>query len=88
MSEGTFENDGGEAEGQQSEGQGSEGLATGAGPTESGGGDHQNQGAGTAQGNSDVQDDIEGKAEAAKDSTNDQHLGDAMDDVDLEPKSS
>jgi hypothetical protein len=83
MSERAFESDGGEAEGQ-----GSAGLATGAGPTESVGGDQQNQGDGTAQGDSDVQHDIEDKAEEAKDSTDDQHLGDAMDDVDLEPKSS
>jgi len=68
MSEGTFENDGVEAEGQEPEG-----LATGAGPTES---------------DSHVQDEIEDKAEEAKESTDDQHLGDAMDDVDLEPKSS
>lgn len=88
MSEGAFENDGGEAEGQQSEGQGSEGLATGAGPTESGGGDQQTHGDGTAQGDSDIQGDIEDKAQEAKENTNDQHLGDAMDDVDLEPKSS
>jgi hypothetical protein len=75
MSEGTFE----ERE--------SEGLATGAGPTESGD-TQQYQGGGTAQGDSDIQGDIEGKAEEAKVSSDDPHLGDAMDDVDLEPKSS
>jgi hypothetical protein len=33
---------------------------------------------------SDIQDDIEDTAEEAKDSSADQHLGDAMDDADLE----
>lgn len=32
----------------------------------------------------DIQDDIENKAEELKDSTADQHLGDAMDDAELE----
>jgi hypothetical protein len=31
----------------------------------------------------DIQDDIESKAEETKDSSADQHLGDAMDDADL-----
>lgn len=37
---------------------------------------------------SSIQDDIETKAEDANDSSPDQHLGDAMDDVNLEPPSS
>ena len=32
----------------------------------------------------DIQDDIENKAEEVNDSSDDQHLGDAMDDADLE----
>ena len=43
MSEGTFENDGENVEGQE------DGLATGAGPTESGDEQQQNQGDGTEQ---------------------------------------
>lgn len=42
MSEGTFENDGREAEGPETEGQ--EGLATGRGPTESGSEPQKNHG--------------------------------------------
>ena len=34
-----------------------------------------------------IQDDIENKAEEAKDSSADQHLGDAMDDADVEAAS-
>jgi len=36
----------------------------------------------------DIQNDIEDKAEEAKDSSADQHLGDAMDDADLEAAAS
>ena len=63
MSEGTFENDGDEAEG----------LATGAGPTQSGGEQQRNQGDGPEQ-DGDAQDDLGNKAEEL--------------DVDLEPPSS
>jgi hypothetical protein len=52
MSEGTFENDGDEAEG----------LATGAGPTQSRGEQQRNQGDGPEQ-DGDTQDDLENKAE-------------------------
>jgi len=77
MSEGTFENDGDEAEG----------LATGAGPTQSGGEQQQNQGDGSEQDASDIHDDLENKAEEHNDSSAGQHRSNALDDVNLEPPS-
>jgi uncharacterized protein YjbJ (UPF0337 family) len=79
MSEGTFKSVGDNVAGHAKE---AAGKLTDDGELEAEGEQQQNQGDGTDL------DDLEGQAEELKDSTADQHLGDAMDDVDLEPPSS